>query len=227
MIALLTAMGLSVLAMAAGAGHVTTPVEALLSSEQGKRLLEYTIECALPADQSLQVPDGVALRTVTGQIGLVPSWQSQPLSAPGERWITACILARLNAFGRTVAISIRANHRVARDIPAETQRAFSVDEATFYGNLFTDPPQLYVCRGEGPRARSSDAALRVCSEGANTLGKPTSCGITFTGRCVTVCHDRTANGARYGCRGGGYRYEETITVFLRGNGPPHSPDPRD
>ena len=220
MIALITAMGLSVVAIVGATGHVATPLQALLSSEQGKRLLEYTIECALPADRSLEVHDGAALRKVSGQIGLVPSWQSEPLSAPGERWISACILARLNAFGRIVAISIRANHPVARDIPAETQRAFSVDEGTFYGNLFTDPPQLYVCQGEGPRSRSPDAALRVCSQGAVALGKPTACGITFTGRCGTACRGHTATGARYDCSGGGHRYAETITIFLRGDGGP-------
>lgn len=156
-------------------------------------------------------------KTLRGQLGLFPAWKDAPLSKEGERWVSACVLARLNAFGKIVTVSIRANHPAFSNIPSDIRRDFTVDEGTFYGNLFENPARVYVCAGDGNQKKVKDRRLRVCTDAVAFGGRQTRCGVTWTGTCSHVCEGHaSASGPYYQCRGDDDTYMETATVFLKG-----------
>lgn len=182
------------------------------ASADGRLLLEYTVQCALPEGDHVVVRRDGHDVILHGSLGLAPHWKRSPMTAVDQRWMTACILARMNAFGVTVKLSLRADHEALRSVdPVERQR-YTYEEGAFYGNLFTDPPALYACSGAGGARRAPTRRLRVCTQPPRRGEAVNRCGMTMTGACADVCemHD----GIYRNCRGGGARHHEVLTVFL-------------
>ncbi|MFP2909531.1 hypothetical protein ACLESD_31705 [Pyxidicoccus sp. 3LFB2] len=72
-------------------------------------VMEYLVECALPEDREVmwRDPSGT-IHSFKGGAGLCPEWES---GAPGRTclgYVTACLLARNNAYGLEVELSMRA-----------------------------------------------------------------------------------------------------------------------
>jgi hypothetical protein len=91
-----------------------------------------------------------------------------------QRWISACLLARINLYEQPVAISMRGNHEALAASSEEVQ-AYSLQEGAVWGNLFADPPQLYTCYGV--HYHNTNATLRACTH----LGG--MCPMTIVGPC--------------------------------------------
>lgn len=178
----------------------------LLATAESRQLLKYLASCALDAGTVLTaVHDGQALE-FPGSLGLAPQWQNQGLDAAQRRWVSACLLARTNHFGVTVQLSMRAGF--PSDAPGlqvgdDEARQYTLQEATFFGNLFTDRPTAYVC---GPamtpeRRDALQAQRRVCalpgSDGRS------ACGFVHVGACTPQAFQQD-----------GTDYHEAITVFL-------------
>ena len=89
-----------------------------------RKLMQYMYSCALPAGKSATLSfetgyftcaDGDAQPLeFTGSIGLAPQWQATGPGFEGgscdedcQRWVSACLLARTNAYGKHVHISLR------------------------------------------------------------------------------------------------------------------------
>jgi hypothetical protein len=139
----------------------TTPAPlrdaSVLRLPQGAELMKYIVSCALPAGQSVAAPDG---RQWQGEMGLAPAWRDRALNTDEQRLLSACLLARTNALGVRVGISMRAPGGAPTAHPAlrtdaSERRRFATFEAAFFGNLFDGEPVAYVCRG------SNDAATRA------------------------------------------------------------------
>ena len=81
----------------------------LLDTEGGRSVLDYTVRCALTPDQVVYGPDGEAFY---GAFGFSPAWTERALDIAEQRWVSACLLARTNALGETVAIELVASHPV-------------------------------------------------------------------------------------------------------------------
>lgn len=181
-------------------------------SADGRLLLKYTVQCALPkGDHVLVRRDGRDI-ILSGSLGLAPQWKRAPMTAIDQRWMTACILARMNAFGVTVKLSLRADHDALRRVDSAERRRYTYDEGAFYGNLFADPPVLYACSGAGGASRAPTKRLRVCTQPPRPGETENRCGMTMTGACAEVCE--TQDGIHRRCLGGGTRYDEVLTVFL-------------
>ena len=195
--------------------HVGT----LVKSASGRELLKYAVDCALNEGDRLLVQRDGLTHTFSGSMGLASEWLDGPLSSPGQRWVTACLLARVNLFGATVPISMRGTHPALRTSPDE-EAAYRTEEGAFYGNLFTHEPMSSSCVGNHNQssAVSPDLTKRVCATGVND-GK-TACGFIAAGQCQQVCSTQ-ADGPGRGysnCRSGAGRSGKTaevITVFLR------------
>ena len=149
------------------------------------QFLTYLVECALPENAHLDVTLHGERMSFSGGLGLAPEWNKRALSEKEQRWVSACLLARANYYGKRVQISMRsANpaHSALRTSVAERER-FVLFEGGFYGNLFSDAPTGYVC---APKQRSLDPAPvsqdRVCTEAS---GRTLNDGSAIT-RCGFV-----------------------------------------
>lgn len=93
-------------------------MEARLGDEDTRGLLQYIISCALNPDSVVDLPPGSAtappggatgkyLPPWPGEVGLCSEWASGPPSPECQEKVTACVLARVNKFGKRVVISVR------------------------------------------------------------------------------------------------------------------------
>jgi hypothetical protein len=166
----------------------------MAQSEHGRQLLKYLVSCALGpgltvgfdvAGQSFEYPGG---------LGLVPHWSRRALTLNEEQLISACILARTNYFGKTVELSMRSESPSALLADEAELRDFTFFEAAFFGNIFKDEPEYFVCLGDpiAEREKHLEALLRVCSLSLPTGPSPVSshselgksrCGFLIVGYC--------------------------------------------
>jgi hypothetical protein len=180
----------------------------LEASPQGRALLPYLVRCALPAEAELTTNAG----TVAGQIGLASSWPERPLQPVEQRWVTACLLALMNATGEHVEISLAGSNPLLADGAGE----FDFREGAFYGNLFKADPQSFACSGDRDVQNSKARNLRVCTDpGENG---ETQCGMQMAGQCEEACAEGKGQGhALSSCKGNGQDFAEVVTVFLPRN----------
>jgi hypothetical protein len=182
----------------------------LVQTEEGRELLRYVAQCALVEGDILVAEYQGTTFEFPGLLGLTPAWESQPLTAGGQRMLSACLLAHVNAFGVSVPISLRAS-QVLPTTPGERQQ-YSVYEGTFFGQVFDgDAIKTYSCQGSAATAaleHSDDRAMRVCTDAAS------QCAIESVGRCRDVCEQRREDEGWVNCRAHGVLYPETISVYL-------------
>ncbi len=195
-------------------------------TDEGRELLKYIASCALPLGKEISTTVSGVTYTFKGNLGLAPEWLNAPLSEIGQRWVSACLLAHVNAFGVKVPISVRGPHPAINEISKEEQEEFPVEEAAFYGNLFQNMNDKYVCAGSHEKTSSEYLQLRVCSEvpGPNNL---TKCEFFSMGSCgpadkktsnqtSIACNGKdNTNGFFTSCHAGDKTYEEVITIYLK------------
>jgi hypothetical protein len=172
----------------------------------------YLISCALPENDSVTYDiDGKSF-TFAGELGLAPEWKFSSCGKSCQRWVTACMLARLNKLGQHVEISLRGEHKALKTDRSE-RKDFTVREATYYGNLFEGADKIYTCH-------SPDQAniVRVCGDSL------TGCPMNVVGSCDDACKSQGAHKSFRDCatttpfhKKSADVYEEAITVFLEPN----------
>jgi hypothetical protein len=176
-----------------------------------REVLQYVASCALPADQSVSVSSGGTTYTYPGGLGLAPAW-GQPngrCDQACQEWVSGCLIARLDYEGEAREISVRGANP-ALDTPVAERVTYPKYEATYYGNVFESPQEIYGCLLPG---QSSDT--RVCGP---SLG---GCVVKFTGDCLANCDFPLADGAFPGCRNKPWwdptatPYVGSVTVFLQ------------
>lgn len=172
---------------------------ALLATEDGREVLSYVISCAIPSDVSLIGKYAGVTYEFQGDIGLAPDWLKRPLRETEQRWVSACLISRVNLFGISVSISIRGPHASLKVGEIEA-RDYSAEEGAFFGNVFTpadDPIIWNACRGrEQAVGESGDLALRDCTEPDPANPGFTLCGFKFAGDCA----DWTRPANAYSCQ---------------------------
>ena len=212
--------------------------EMLRTNPATRKVLQYIYECAMTADQSATLdPGDGTLVVLRGAIGLAPWWGEEggTCDVSCQRWVSACVLARTNAYGLPVKISMR----VPSTAPEHVRNALRVDDAeasqyklregAYYGNLFatttqTDgvvvsSPSFYACAGPG--SNIPDITKRFCSsQGDNGIIEvPGVCEPRVAGGPAACDAREDATGAFPTCytstdRAVGERYDEVITVYL-------------
>jgi hypothetical protein len=80
-----------------------------LRDVDAQHFMEYLVGCALEATQSIPWKDPLTgtEEQWKGKAGLCPKWELGPPTEECKRRVSACILARNNAFGRRVELSLR------------------------------------------------------------------------------------------------------------------------
>jgi hypothetical protein len=180
-----------------------------------QEVLENVIECALPQQASVVDPfDG---HVYQGWWGLAPQWLNGPLDAAGRRFVTACMIQRLNAFGATVPILLEGAHP-AIQYNATLDPLLPFDESTAWGDIFAKtfgPPPVYVCWDQDlenvcPRTSPTPPSwwldMRICDS------SPT-CGLKLMGPCKQAC-TYDANGYATCKNPNGTTTSETVHVQL-------------
>jgi hypothetical protein len=84
----------------------------LAATEVKRHQLKYLINCALPDSMVLFSVQGGERITFPGHLGLAPEWMKHPMTLPQERWVSACMLALTNYFGKHVDVSLHANPKL-------------------------------------------------------------------------------------------------------------------
>jgi hypothetical protein len=186
-----------------------------LEDPSARQLFSYIVSCALPEGQELTYTDtqGTAY-TFDGSLGIAPQW-----GAPGgncnevcQQWVSGCVLSRVDYLGQHVSISLRGLNPALKASPTEMQQ-YTHREATYYGNIFSQPQRLLACLAPG---ETSDP--RVCGPSIE------NCGIEFQGSCDQVCGAQLPDGSFAACRGPADRIENgqlikpylgSVTTFLQ------------
>jgi len=160
----------------------------MLSTPDGRDVYSYIVGCALPGSMTIEatvpgVPDSASPDTnqtcvnerctSAGSLGLAQHWIDRRLEPKGQRWVSACLFARVNFHEEAEAISLRG---LAPELTVSVDEAelFGVEEGAFFGNIFTDddgPIDWNACRGEG-QASGEFAALRCATVRSRTPAIP-------------------------------------------------------
>jgi hypothetical protein len=173
----------------------------LLATADGRDVYSYLISCALPAGTTIQAtiagapdsnpPDtsytcsnGVCV--FEGSIGLAEYWIDHRLAPTDQRWVSACIFARVNAHDTAEPISLRGPHD-SLAVSAGEAATFPLQEGAFYGNLFTgdDAIDWNACRGKDQAAGEFGGLVdRDCAEPDPLDPTHTQCGFNYAGDCA-------------------------------------------
>jgi hypothetical protein len=222
-----------------------------LATEDGRDVYAYLISCALPAGTTIEATvagaqDSAPPETLyscsneicvfEGSIGLAEYWIDHRLAPKEQRWVSACVFARVNAHDISQEISLRGpNDNLA--VSANEAKEFPLQEGAFYGNLFTgnDPIDWNACRGEDQAVGESGGLVnRDCAEPDPYDPTHTVCGFNYAGDCANFM---SVYPAQYACKsideelGGAYTdchatagdghwpsskaYREVITTYVR------------
>jgi hypothetical protein len=203
----------------------------LVESKDGRDALEYLLRCALPEGLVLKATWSGKVYQFHGLIGLAPTWINQPLSQNGRRWVTACLLAHVNGYGKEVFISLRGGAASLTTTPDETAQ-FTKEELSFYGDIFKEigQPEMYACAGKDVLANCPDLLGKYKAGRACKPSEP--CSIKVPGPCyddTPLAQDAcgSEDGGLYsdchacteplvtGWPAGSTSYSEVVTVFLR------------
>jgi hypothetical protein len=177
-----------------------------LSEPVVQKFVSYLVGCALPPGDSVSYEIAGQKWTFAGEIGVAPEWKTGACGESCQRWISACMLSRLNKKGEHIEVSLRGEHRALKVVRHE-ERDMPRREATYYGNFFAGPGNINVCLSPG-----ATAIPRVC--GDDLAG----CPMKVVGSCDRACRRPGPHGSFVDCgsenRNSAQLFSETVTVFL-------------
>lgn len=137
-----------------------------LRDVDAQHLMEYLVSCALGSGEAVAWSDPLTgtVRQWEGKSGLCPEWAA---SAPSEaclRRVSACIVARNNAFGRRVELSLRG------------------EDVSDFGKFALEPVTL-------PTEYEPDTSARVasfepCGQGETSARRDCGWTVDALGRCT-------------------------------------------
>jgi hypothetical protein len=209
----LSANGLSANGLSANgltAGGLLGGSSKALTDPLALEFLKYVVSCALDSHQSLAFTAAGKAYSFPGQVGLAPQWGGDHGSCDGscQRWVSACVLARVDAAGIDREISIRGPNLALLPSWSELGQ-YTQREATYFGNLFIPGQPRYLCL---PPSQTSDQ--RVCGDSMS------ACPMTvLSNSCAKDCAFQGLFGDFAFCSdagrfGTGQTYFESVTVFL-------------
>jgi len=138
--------------------------------------------------------------TFDGLLGLAPDWANRRLSDTGQGWVSACMLARINAFATAEGISMRGPHP-ALSLTSAERGSYTLEEGSFYGNIFArNAIDWNACQGadqydwltggapgDGVEDPGDDTGgslyTRDCAEPSAANDGTTVCGFNYAGFC--------------------------------------------
>jgi hypothetical protein len=182
-----------------------------LKDPLGRQLLKYIVSCALDEDASLKMSIDGQSYTFAGGLGLAPEWGRRGGSCDEscQRWVSACVLGRVDFLGVQEMISERGANPALRVSWQELVNYTSM-EATYFGNIFAEGQPMFACLAPG-----KTGIPRVCGPSLD------NCPMQVVGSCAQDCAYQSfvTGGGFVDCSSSGKArqpvvYHESVTVFL-------------
>jgi hypothetical protein len=174
---------------------MNSDIVAILDADPlAQMFMTYVVSCALSADQSVVFPylAGQTDFVFAGGMGVAPAWGADGSSCDTtcQEWVSSCVIGRVDALGQHISLSIRGENTGLALVAGEAT-TYPDREASYFGNVFTNPQQLYACR-----AAEDDQTLigRTCGDGANV----SQCAINVLGDCHAVCSNLDSTTGAFG-----------------------------
>jgi hypothetical protein len=169
-----------------------------------REVLRSAVECSLTQAQSVRDP--VTGELYTGWWGLAPSWLGSVLNVEGRRYVTACMVQRLNYYGTSVPILLEGPHPAIQKNPTFGPQ-YPLEESTVFGDLFSSTTPL---GGLLPAFNAYVCWENLLPQSCGLLGLPLLfekricddvplCGLTMLGPCALSC---VQNGSYWQCKPG-------------------------
>ncbi len=181
--------------------------------------MHYVVACAVPSKEqrTWRNPETGARFTWTGGLGLAPGWaDGRPVSEDEQQLVSACLAAMVNKYGVHVPVSVRGRDARGRELASGPgEEAFTVREAAFFGNLFTEEG-LFVCSDRFV-LDPAESSARACGLFSREFGLSQECPpLVHAGLCPRVCEKKRGSGNDYyeSCTVGRKEYL-TVTTRLR------------
>jgi len=196
-------VSVSLLDLAAFLEHVASNLTSAIVPE----LLQYFVGCALEEGDAWNVTYNGTFHTFLGSLGLAPTMMTNPPTYQQALWLSSCLMARVNYFGRHVIISLRGDRFNTTE---EEESEYTVFEGAFFGDVFANPQKKYACQGVQESValqESPDRKWRVCTDAS------VDCEFVVVGMCSDVCLSNEGP-----CIANGTEWDDVIASYLRGNG---------
>ena len=166
----------------------------LLATPDGRDVFSLVVSCDVPSQVTLVANINGAECDFPGEVWLAPQWLYSRLDRTGQRLVSACMFARLNAESVLIPISMR-GPSAELATSAEERATWSLEEGAFFGNAFgplSEPLQAFACRGKD-KAAGDTGELRDRQCAAPDPAHPgfTLCGMIFAGDCGAFAADQT------------------------------------
>jgi hypothetical protein len=201
----------------------------ILETAESREVFSLIVSCAMPPGLTLSATVGEDTFLFPGEMGLALGWLLGPLDLAGQGWVSACMLARINANDIAFPISMRGPNPSLGMAPGERE-IWSIEEGAFFGNLFgplDQDIQWYACRGAGQASGEfGGLTQRDCAEPDPDAPGLTQCGFNFVGDCGTfattpACEQFSGAGTFYArCHTGGTKvgadvvFQQVITAYV-------------
>jgi hypothetical protein len=201
-----------------------TNAASMAGTAEARTVLALAVGCALDSRQTISFTVNGVTYVDTGGVGIAPGWTTSALTVTQAAWVSACLFAHVNDVSSLIWISLRGAEANLAPTAVELT-GYKIEEGAFWGNAFIDlgPVTGYSCDGVDQAANDdyADLPLRQCAQWDGVAASNRSpCGISYAGRCSTVC--ATASAPYAGCSFlGGPVSGPVVTIFLAGT--PGSP----
>ncbi len=201
-----------------GPNIASTP--GMLDTTAHQLYTNYLVGCALTSSQCVTASYLGQNYTFCGGIGIAPAWTTRALNTAEIREVSACVLTRANEFGTNITISIRGDNP-ALATTADEVANYNVEEAAFYGDVFTTTANAKrACDGvDQVRVGDTygDLPYRQCGQPDPNNPGYTPCGFVFDGNCADIC---LRNGDHYSsCAAPSGNFAQVETSLLYGTAP--------
>jgi hypothetical protein len=117
----------------------------MISTSAGRNTVSYIVRCALPAGRSITRNVNGVNYTFSGKIGVAPEWESGACGGDCQQHVTACVLAHINSSGKNISLWLDGDHP---NMGWGKSSSHPYQEGSFFGNIFTNPPQAFYCNGK-------------------------------------------------------------------------------
>ena len=116
-----------------------------LSTAEGRSTMKYAVGCALPPGRTVTLRDADGNPySFAGELGVAPEWEAEPCGAACQEAVSACVLARVNLTGAKVPLFMNGDNEA---LGFRESAGYERQEGAYFGNLFSNPPVAYACKG--------------------------------------------------------------------------------
>jgi hypothetical protein len=141
---------------------------------------KYLVRCALPRNDAIKIKNHTgSLVTLEGAVGLAPQWKTGECNTDCQELVSACLAALTNGSGENVLIEMRSPNAAIG--PSGT---FPLQEAAFYGNMFTDPPTVAFCVGKDFEGIAGVEFIAPAQRACSGFSSISGCPYQLSGNCM-------------------------------------------